>query len=88
MSVCKKNNDIIDKNNWLDKYAPFFCENNRIIISKEGKNKASKELKGEYLSSIKTKDTIIVIDDDNEMLKYLKSKLPEYLYFQDSSIID
>ena len=49
---------------------------------------ASKELKLEYLNSLNTKDLIIVIDDDNAILKYLKDNLKDIMYFQDSSIID
>ena len=88
LSICRKDEDIADKNSWLDKYAPFFDLNKRIIISKNNKSKSSKELKLEYLNSLNTKDLIIVIDDDNAILKYLKDNLKDILYFQDSSIID
>ena len=88
LSVCKKDKDINAKNNWLDKYAPFFEKKNRIILSKESNPKSSKELKSSYLNTIKTDDLIIVIDDDNAVLKYLKEHLPNYIFFQDSSIVD
>lgn len=90
LSICKKNNEINDKNEWLDKYASYFKKENRIIISKENKkNKSSKELKYEYLKkSLKDNKKIILIDDDNEILKYLKEYLKEAILFQDSSIID
>ena len=87
-SVKDGDEDIADKNSWLDKYAPFFDLSKRIIISKNNKNKSSKELKLEYLNSLNTKDLIIVIDDDNAILKYLKDNLKDIMYFQDSSIID
>ena len=88
LSICRKDEDIADENSWLDKYAPFFDLSKRIIISKNNKNKSSKELKLEYLNSLNTKDLIIVIDDDNAILKYLKDNLKDIMYFQDSSIID
>lgn len=90
LSICKKNNEINDKNEWLDKYAPYFKKENRIIISKENeKNKTSKELKYDYLKKYKKENKkIIVIDDDNEILKYLQEHLEEVILFQDSSIID
>lgn len=90
LSICKKNKDINDKNEWLDKYAPYFKKENRIIISKESKkDKSSKELKYNYLKKyIKENEKNIVIDDDNEILKYLQEHLKEVILFQDSSIID
>lgn len=88
LSICRKDEDIADKNSWLDKYAPFFDLSKRIIISKNNKNKSSKKLKLDYLNSLNTNDLIIVIDDDNAILKYLKDNLKDIMYFQDSSIID
>ena len=70
LSICKKDSQIKEKNNWLDKYAPFFQKDNRIIISKESNpNLSSKELKLNYLKSLKTDNQIILIDDDNEIIK-------------------
>ena len=73
LSICKKDSQIKEKNNWLDKYAPFFQKDNRIIISKESNpNLSSKELKLDYLKSLKTDNQIILIDDDNEIIKTIK----------------
>lgn len=90
LSICKKNIEIKEKNIWLDENAPFFKKENRIIISKEKeKNESSKYLKYKYLKEyIKEKKKIIVIDDDNEILKYLHNNLKEIALFQDSSLID
>ncbi len=91
LSICKENYQINEKKDWLDKYAPFFIENNRIVISKESNpNMSSKELKYEILKEIikKSNKKIIVIDDDNEILMYLASKLDKIDLYQDSSIID
>lgn len=90
LSICKKDEEIQDKNEWLDKYAPYFKKENRIIISKENeKNLSSKELKYKYLKEYLDKNKeIIVIDDDNEILKFLQEKLHNITLFQDSSLID
>ena len=90
LSICKKNIEIKEKNIWLDENAPYFKKENRIIISKEKeKNESSKYLKYKYLKEyIKEKKKIIVIDDDNEILKYLHNNLKEITLFQDSSLID
>jgi hypothetical protein len=90
LSICKKNIEIKEKNIWLDENAPYFKKENRIIISKEKeKNESSKYLKYKYLKEYtKEKKKIIVIDDDNEILKYLHNNLKEIVLFQDSSLID
>ena len=90
LSICKKDNQIKDKNKWLDNHAPYFKKENRIIISKENENnKSSKELKCNYLKKhIKSNKKNIIIDDDNEILKYLKENIKDVVLFQDSSIID
>lgn len=90
LSICKKDEEIQDKNEWLDKYAPYFKKENRIIISKESETKlSSKELKYKYLKEYLDKNKeIIVIDDDNEILKFLQEKLHNIILFQDSSLID
>ena len=90
LSICKKNIEIKEKNIWLDENAPYFKKENRIIISKEKeKNESSNYLKYKYLKEYtKEKKKIIVIDDDNEILKYLHNNLKEIVLFQDSSLID
>jgi hypothetical protein len=92
LSICRKDEQIIEKNEWLDKYAPFFSKEKRIIISKEtNPHLSSKELKAkvlyEYVHQL-NEEQIIVIDDDNEMLQYLSKKFNDIILFQDSSIID
>ena len=89
LSICKKNSQIKEKNNWLDKYAPFFQKDNRIIISKESNpNLSSKELKLNYLKSLKTNNQIILIDDDNEIIKTIKDNAKNIILYQDSELTD
>ena len=88
LSICKKDSQI-KKNNWLDKYAPFFQKDNRIIISKENNpNLSSKELKLNYLKSLKTDNQIILIDDDNEIIKTIKDNAKNIILYQDSELTD
>ncbi len=89
LSVCRKDFEIKIKNDWLDKNAPFFKFENRIILSKENNNLSSKELKCNFLNNYNRKNNkIIVIDDDNEILKYLSKNVKDIDLYQDSSIID
>lgn len=89
LSICKKDSQIKEKNNWLDKYAPFFQKDNRIIISKENNpNLSSKELKLNYLKSLKTDNQIILIDDDNEIIKTIKDNAKNIILYQDSELTD
>ena len=91
LSICKKDYQIEEKNEWLDKYAPFIQHENRIILSKESYPfKTSSELKYDYLKDfIRNVDskTVIMVDDDNAILKKLQ-EIPGLVLFQDSSLID
>lgn len=89
LSICKKDYQIKEKNNWLDLNAPFFKKENRIIISKENNNiTESGILKANYLNNINTKNQIILIDDDNKVLKIVKENVKNIILFQDSELID
>lgn len=89
LSICRLDNQIIEKNNWLDKYASFFDKNNRHIISKESNpNYTSKELKNNFLNNFNTNEQTVLIDDDNEVLFYIKNNNKNIILFQDSELID
>lgn len=92
LSICKKNNQIKDKNNWLNKHASFFDIDKRYIISKEEyEGFSSKEIKltiiKEIIAKLKLKN-VVLIDDDNSILKYLDNSELNIRLFQDSSLID
>ncbi len=91
LSLCKKNYQILEKKKWLDKYAPFFKLENRFIISKEEHpSQSSKKLKYEFLKRFMTNHRqvkVVLIDDDNTILKYLNKNLEGIILYQDSSII-
>lgn len=89
LSVCRKKREINDKNDWLDKYAKFFEKDKRIILDKESNPPfTSKELKLNYLKTLNYNDKIIFIDDDNEVLRFIRDNLKDIILFQDSELID
>lgn len=89
LSVCRRDYQIKEKNDWLDKYAPFFKKENRIIISKESnKEFSSSDLKVNYLKSINTNKKIVLVDDDNQVLKNVMNQIKSIIVFQDSELID
>lgn len=89
LSVCRFNNEVNEKNEWLNKYAPFFLKGKRTIIPKEGyPHYSSKELKLNYLKSLKNDEQIIFIDDENEVLKTVGNGLKNIMLYQDSELID
>jgi len=89
LSICKTDNQIKEKNDWLDKYAAFFEKDKRTIISKESNlNYSSKQLKLNYLKSLGIKEQVVLIDDDNEILKTIHNELKSIILYQDSELID
>lgn len=89
LSVCRLDNQVREKNDWLNKFAPFFEKDKRTIISKESNpHYSSKELKLNYLKSLEKKEQIIFIDDDNEVLKTIHDGLKNIILYQDSELID
>lgn len=52
LSICKKDSQVNDKNDWVDKHAPFFKKENRNIVLKETYGvKTSSALKVDFLNS-------------------------------------
>ena len=91
LSVTKKDEGISQKNYWLDKYAPFFKKENRVILSKESNEGfSSKELKANYLVNVERSDNniIMVIDDDPEIIKEIKNKNPDIVLLKDTVLVD
>ena len=89
LSVCRKDIEIEDKNNWLDKYAPFFKKENRYILSKEHTNESfSGALKKQFLKEYKTHKQMILVDDDNQILRVIKDEISDIILLQDSELID
>ena len=89
-SATRMNEGINQKNIWLDKYAPFFKKQNRIIISRE-KNDfiSSANLKANYLEKYQRDNSIlIVIDDDPRNLKEINKLNEDIILLKDTALID
>ena len=57
-----------EKNEWIDKYIPYICNEDRIIFSKENgeySNENSDIVKAEYLSNVSVNSNIIMFIDDD-----------------------
>lgn len=92
LTICKNNKIVDEKVKWIEKYMPFFDLNNVIFISKENEKYrgfSSKELKSEFLKlNIDDNNINIIVDDDNEIVKYLVENNKNIIVFQVSSWID
>ena len=89
LSCCKKDYQIELKNQWLDKYAPFIDKDRRFILSKETiTDLSSANMKLNFLQRHKTNSKIVVIDDDNQVIKTLGNNLQNIIVLQDSELID
>ena len=89
-SATRYSSGIEQKNWWLDKYAPFFKKENRIIISREANNMAdSSFLKAAYLAQIARDDSVmILIDDDPKNLKDVHNLNNDVVLLKDSVLVD
>ncbi len=89
LSICREDSQIEDKNVWLDQYAPFFKKENRVIISRASKDwKTAKEIKTEFLTNYKTDKQIVLVDDDNDILKHIHQNYDNIIVLQDSELVD
>ena len=90
LSVTRMTIGIEEKNIWLDKYAPFFKKENRVIISREANNfEESKNLKSTYLKNLQRNgEIIIVIDDDPSVIKQIADDNKDVKILKDTALID
>ena len=89
LSVSIRTSGIKEKNDWLDKYAPFFKNENRVIISKEENSNISySELKINYLKNVSRDNCkLILIDDDPNILKAVYNRVVRKLELNGIKII-
>ena len=75
---------------WLDKYAPFFKKENRVIISREANGMAeTAALKASFLKDYKRDDSvIIVIDDDPKNLKEIQKLNDDVILLKETALVD
>ena len=89
-SVTRYSSGFAQKNWWLDKYAPFFKKDNRIIISREDNDmRESSTLKAEYLANYERDDSILIlIDDDPKILKEVRNFNEDVILLKDTVLVD
>ena len=89
LTICRTNSQISEKEDWLNKNAPFFRKENRCIISKEKyPGISSPNLKLNFLKNHKSDNKVILVDDDNLVLSTISKDLNDILLLQDSELID
>ena len=90
LSVTRGDKGLGEKQEWLDKFAPFFKKENRVIISRESNNMLSaSELKCNYLASIDRDDSvIIIIDDDPIDLREIGDTNKDVVRLKDTALVD
>lgn len=91
LSISRSDVGVEEKNKWLDIYAPFFKKENRIIISRESNNmEKSYKLKCDFMKSVKREEncTIIVIDDDCDIVHKLKDQNDDIIILKDTVFVD
>ena len=89
-SVTRMNEGYDEKQIWLDKYAPFFKKENRVIISREKNNFIeSSALKANYIKKLERDGSVIVvIDDDPRILKEIKKLNEDVVLLKDTALVD
>ena len=90
-SITRYSEGFKQKHEWLDKYAPFFKEEDRVIISREDNNmEESSVLKAKYIKKIDRNDNcvIIVIDDDPRVLKEIRKLNEDIILLKDTVLVD
>lgn len=90
LSITRLNEGIEQKNIWLDKYAPFFKKENRIIISREANGfEKSEVLKENYVKSIvRDESKIVIIDDDPLVLHRIKDNQKDIVLLKDTALVE
>ncbi len=90
LSVTRMNEGFNEKNIWLDKHAPFFKKENRIIISRESNDFVSSfDLKSKFIREIpRDESIIIVIDDDPRVLHTIKETSEDIVLLKDTVFVD
>ncbi len=89
-SVTRYSEGLEQKDGWLDKYAPFFKKENRIVISREANGmEETAKLKAEYLKNFKRDGSkMILIDDDPRVLVAVSNKNEDVILLKDTVLVD
>ena len=89
-SATRMNKGYDEKQYWIDKYAPFFKKENRVIISREKHDfLESSELKADYMKNVERDGSVlIVIDDDPKNLRAIRKLNDDVVLLKDTALID
>ena len=89
LSISRMNEGVSQKEEWLDKYAPFFFFFKRNIIPREKNDfTTSIELKVNYMKSVNSSDKVIIlIDDDPSILHALRDEGIDICLLKDTTLI-
>ena len=89
-SATRMNKGYDEKQYWLDKYAPFFKKENRVIISREEHDFVeSATLKADYMKNVERDGSVlIVIDDDPKNLRAISKLNNDVVLLKDTALID
>ena len=89
-SATRMNKGYDEKQYWLDKYAPFFKKENRVIISREEHDFVeSATLKADYMKNVERDGSvIIVIDDDPKIIKEIRKTNEDVVLLKDTALVD
>ena len=79
-----------EKQYWLDKYAPFFKKENRVIISREEHDFVeSATLKADYMKNVERDGSVlVVIDDDPKNLRAIRQSNEDVVLLKDTALVD
>ena len=90
LSVTRGDKGLVEKQEWLDKYAPFFKQENRIVISRESNNMMlAYELKCNYLTNVERDGSVLVIiDDDPIVLREIGNTNKDVIRLKDTALVD
>ena len=90
LSVTRMNEGYEEKQIWLDKFAPFFKKENRVIISREKNNFIETAiLKANYMKNVERDGSIIiVIDDDPKIIKEIRKTNEDVVLLKDTALVD
>lgn len=89
-SATRMNKGYDEKQYWLDKYAPFFKKENRVIISREEHDFVeSATLKADYMKNVERDGSVIVvIDDDPKNLRAIQKSNEDVILLKDTALVD
>ena len=91
LSIARMHVGIEEKESWLNKFAPFFKKENRVIIAREDNDFASSSyLKSNFLKNVKREENtaIIIIDDDPIVLKEIGKTSEDVIRLKDTALVD